>query len=118
MCRPDPRSSLVSEIVYRAMVETINVPENDKYAVITEHAPHEMHVSESYLGMKYSADIIFIQMFVIAGRSTELKKGLYRRLNEHIHVRLKIRREAVFITLSGIAKDDVSFGNGEAQYAA
>jgi hypothetical protein len=26
-------------------------------------------------------------------------------------------REDVFITLSGIARDDVSFGNGEAQYA-
>jgi 4-oxalocrotonate tautomerase len=114
---PEFHASL-GEIVYRAMVETINVPENDKYVVITEHAPHEMHVTESYLGMKYSADIIFIQIFLIAGRSTELKKGLYRRINDDVHARLKIRREDVFITLSGIGKDDISFGNGEAQYAA
>lgn len=107
----------LGEIVYRAMVETINVPENDKYIVVTEHASTEMHVTKSYLGMTYTADIIFIQIFLIAGRSTELKKGLYRRINDDIHDKLKIRKEDVFITLSGIGKDDVSFGNGEAQYA-
>lgn len=107
----------LGNIVYRAMVEAINVPENDKYIVIAEHEPTQMHVTPAYLGMTYTADIVFIQIFLIAGRSTEQKKKLYKRINDDIHAQLEIRREDVFITLSGIAKDDVSFGNGEAQYA-
>jgi 4-oxalocrotonate tautomerase len=107
----------LGDIVYRAMVEVISVPENDKYIVVTEHAQTQMHVTPAYLGLTYTADIIFIQIFLIAGRSTEQKKKLYKRINDDIHAKLKVRREDVFITLSGIAKDDISFGNGEAQYA-
>jgi hypothetical protein len=31
------------------MIAVINVPENDKFQVITEHAPHELNLAASQL---------------------------------------------------------------------
>jgi hypothetical protein len=44
----DSRKTL-GEIIYKAMTDVINVPENDKFQIITEHAPDEMNVTDSYL---------------------------------------------------------------------
>ena len=45
----DYRKAL-GEIVYQAMVEVINVAKDDKFQVITEHAPEELNFPASYLG--------------------------------------------------------------------
>jgi hypothetical protein len=69
----DYRKTL-GDIVYQAMRDVINVPENDKFQVITEHAPDELNISAGYLGHRYSDDIILIQITLSIGRSVELKK--------------------------------------------
>ena len=47
-------------IIYKAMVDVINVPQVDKFQVITEQPPEEFNVSKSYLGNDYSKDVILI----------------------------------------------------------
>ena len=113
---PDYRSTL-GDIVYKALIDVINVPEDDKFQVITEHAPGEMNVAESYLGNRYSADVIVIQITLSAGRPVELKKAFYRRVVDDIHHQLKMRREDVVINLVEVVKENWSFGGGIAQYA-
>ena len=39
----------LGEIVYNAMTDVINVPANDKFQIITEHAAEELNVADSYL---------------------------------------------------------------------
>ena len=46
----------LGEIVYQAMREVINVPANDKFQIITEHAAEELNVADNYLGNTYSKD--------------------------------------------------------------
>jgi 4-oxalocrotonate tautomerase len=106
----------LGDIVYRALIDVINVPENDKFQVITEHAPDEINVAESYLGNRYSSDVIFIQITLSAGRPVTLKQALYRRVADDIHHQLKMRREDVVINLVEVAKENWSFGGGIAQY--
>ncbi len=106
----------LGEIVYKALLDVINVPENDKFQVITEHAPGELNVAESYLGNRYTSDVIFIQITMTVGRPLELKKALYRRIVDDIHTQLKMRREDVVINLVEVAKENWSFGGGIAQY--
>ncbi|HEX9254501.1 MAG TPA: tautomerase family protein, partial [Candidatus Angelobacter sp.] len=48
---------------------------------------------------------------------TELKKALYRRTAELLNQEVGIRKEDVLINLVEVAKENWSFGNGEAQYA-
>jgi len=107
----------IGDIIYRAMLETINVPADDKFQVITEHAPEDLNFPDSYLGIAYSADIVFIQVTLNAGRTIDMKKAFYKRIADDLHAQLNIRREDVFINLVEVAKENWSFGNGVAQYA-
>ncbi|MDW4662837.1 4-oxalocrotonate tautomerase family protein, partial [Escherichia coli] len=38
----------LGEIVYKAMREIINVPENDKFQVITEHDRDDLNYADNY----------------------------------------------------------------------
>ena len=98
------------------MVDVINVPDNDKFQVITEHAPELLNVAESYMGNRYSNDVILIQITLSSGRSIDLKKTFYKRIVDDLHDQLKIRREDVVINLVEVAKENWSFGGGIAQY--
>jgi phenylpyruvate tautomerase PptA (4-oxalocrotonate tautomerase family) len=107
----------IGEIIYKVMYETINVPADDKFQIITEHAPEDLNYPQSYLGIAYSPDIVFIQITLTAGRTTEMKKTFFKRVADDLHAQLKVRREDVFIQLVEVAKENWSFGNGMAQYA-
>ena len=78
----------LGEIIYRAMRETINVPENDKFQVITEHPLGGLNVADNYLGNTYSKDIVIIQITMNAGRTVEMKKAFFKRIADDIHAQL------------------------------
>ncbi len=107
----------LGEIVYKAMAEVFNVPNDDKFQVITEHAPEELNISASYLGYHHSDDIILIQITLNSGRSIEFKKAFYKRVADDLHAQLKARPDDVIINLVEVAKENWSFGGGIAQYA-
>jgi phenylpyruvate tautomerase PptA (4-oxalocrotonate tautomerase family) len=107
----------LGEIVYKAMTDVINVPPNDKFQIITEHAAEELNIAESYLGNDYTQDIILIQVTMNAGRTVEMKKAFFKRIADDLHTQLNVRREDVVINLVEVAKENWSFGGGVAQYA-
>ena len=107
----------LGEIVYQAMRETINVPANDKFQTITEHAADELNVADNYLGNQYDKDIMLIQITLNAGRTVEIKKALFKKIADDVHAQLKVRRDDVMINLVEVAKENWSFGGGIAQYA-
>ena len=110
-------SKKIGELVYRAMEEEISVPKDDKFQIITKHDTSELNIPDSYLGIKYTDKIVIIQITLNGGRSSELKQKLYKRIAEDLNKDLNIRKEDVFISLVEVAKENWSFGNGEAQYA-
>jgi 4-oxalocrotonate tautomerase len=107
----------LGDVVYEAMIQTINVPANDRFQVITEHPPEELIVDGSYLGIERTTECVLIQIFLNEGRTTELKKAFYKAIADGLHQRLGLRKQDVFITLVEVKKENWSFGNGEAQYA-
>ena len=107
----------LGEIVYNAMVDLINVPKDDKFQVITEHAPEDLNFAASYLGNQYSQDIILIQITLNFGRTVELKKAFYKRIVDDLSAQLNVRPQDVVINLVEVAKENWSFGSGIAQYA-
>jgi 4-oxalocrotonate tautomerase len=109
---------IVSEAVYRAMVEVANVPAHDKFQVINRHAADEMiYPQEGYLGLNYTPGLIIIQVTWVGGRSTDVKKEFYRQIADEIHEKGGVRKQDVWINLVDTAREDWSFGNGEMQYA-
>jgi len=99
------------------MTETINVPKNDNFQLIQEYERSMFVYDTSYLGVRRTDGLVFIQITLNEGRSVELKKGLYKAIAERLHQRLGIRHEDVFISLVEVKKENWSFGNGVAQYA-
>ena len=116
--KPAEYRKTLGEIVYQAMIELINVPQDDKFQVITEHDRDELNFAESYLGNSYSENIVFIQVTLNAGRSVELKKAFYKRIVDEFQTQLRGRPDDVVINLVEVAKENWSFGHGIAQYAS
>jgi len=115
--KPADYRKALGEIVYKAMTDVINVPQNDKFQVITEHAADGLNVADNYLGSEFSKDIILIQITLNAGRTVEQKKAFFKRIVDDMHAQLNVRPDDVVIHLIEVAKENWSFGKGVAQYA-
>jgi phenylpyruvate tautomerase PptA (4-oxalocrotonate tautomerase family) len=115
--KPESYRKAVSEAVHAAMVETINVPKDDRFQVITEHKVGDLVIDPAYLGIARSADAILIQITLNEGRTVEMKQAFYKALADGLHQRAGIRREDVVASLIEVKKENWSFGNGIAQYA-
>ena len=107
----------VADVVYEAMIATLNAPENDRFQVISEHSRKTLLIDPTYLGIERSADALIIQLTLNEGRTVEVKKAFYKALADGLHERVGLRREDVFINLVEVKKENWSFGNGIAQYA-
>lgn len=105
------------DVVYEAMMATMNVPADDRFQIVAEHSPNDFIVDQNYLGITRTDDVIVIQVTLNAGRSVDVKRAFYKAVADGLHQRLDLRREDVFINLVETAKENWSFGNGEAQYA-
>ncbi len=110
--------STAGAVVYDAMIETLNVPKDDRFQIIAEHSAEAFVIDPAYLGIQRTRDCIVIQVTLNDGRTVAQKRAFYKAVADGLHQRLKLRREDVFISLVEVRKENWSFGNGEAQYAA
>jgi len=115
--KPQGFGKRVGEIVYQAMMNTINVPAKDNFQIITEHDKDSLIYDPSYLDIARTDGVIIIQITLNEGRSLELKKAFFKAVAERLHKELGVRMEDVFIGLVEVRKENWSFGNGMAQYA-
>jgi 4-oxalocrotonate tautomerase len=113
---PDYRKA-IGEVIYDAMLTTINVPKGDRFQVITEHPAENFVFDPNYLGIQRTADCVFIQVTLNEGRTLDMKRAFYKAIADGLHERVKLRREDVVINLVEVKKENWSFGNGEAPYA-
>jgi phenylpyruvate tautomerase PptA (4-oxalocrotonate tautomerase family) len=116
--KPEGFGKKVGAIVYQTMLDTINVPPKDNFQLISEHDPGTLVYDPEYLDIPRTDGVIFIQITLNEGRSVELKKAFYSALAERLNHELGVRIQDVFISLVEVKKENWSFGNGVAQYAA
>ena len=103
--------------LYRAMRETFDVPEIDRFMLITEHDEVDFDYGAHYLGIARSDDLVIIQLTVNNTRTLAKKKALYRRITELLTQSPGLRPEDIFISLVEVRPENWSLGQGEAQYA-
>jgi len=113
---PDFHRTLMEQ-VYLAMRETISIPEDDRFATITELEAGNFNNSGNYAGIERSDDVVFIQITLNKGRDVEKKKALYAEIAKRLSADPGIRTEDIVISLVEVAMEDWSLGNGIAQYA-
>jgi 4-oxalocrotonate tautomerase len=115
--KSDDYNKAIGDGVYKAMREVFNVPDEDRFVVVSEHSESEFQFSKTYLDIARSDDLVIIQITANNTRTTEQKKALFARIAELLSQHPGLRKEDVFISLVDVAKQNWSFGNGIAQYA-
>ncbi len=116
--KPAAHRKAILDGIYRAMREVFDVPEEDRFMVITEHDEPDFSYSPTYFGINRSDDLVLIQLTVSNTRTVEKKKALYRRIVENLTADPGLRPEDIFINLVEVLPENWSFGNGIAQYVA
>jgi 4-oxalocrotonate tautomerase len=85
--------------IYAALRETFDVPEDDRFMLVTQHDADEFDYSPRYLGIARSDDLVVIQITVSNTRTVEKKQALYRHIAERLADNPGLRPEDVFISL-------------------
>jgi phenylpyruvate tautomerase PptA (4-oxalocrotonate tautomerase family) len=105
----------IADGVHRALVASFNVPPDDRFQAIHQHAPGELIFDPGYFGVSRTSDYMLIAITVGKPRSKEVKQATYRRIVEELKVSAGVRPEDVMIVISTSQPEDWSFGAGEAQ---
>ncbi|MFF2077873.1 tautomerase family protein [Kitasatospora sp. NPDC058162] len=112
------RLDALGRAVHEALVETIGIPPDDHFQVLTDHDGVNGTLRYGgYLGVRRDEGIVYVAITLRAGRSEERKRALYRRIAELAHAYAGTEPRNVFVVLTENASVDWSLGEGVAQYA-
>jgi 4-oxalocrotonate tautomerase len=106
----------VSDSIHSAMVETITVPQADRFQIISTHDTQTLIYDPGFLTDKPRTYIVLIQIFLRLGRTLHQKRALYKAIVEKITATTNIPSNNIMITLSENDLDDWSFSDGKAQF--
>lgn len=113
----DEQLKTALDIIHQAAVNCFQIPDRDRYQIVTRHAPNEMVLLDTNLGFTRSKDAIVIQVFS-RKRSKEAKLNFYRQVATELTQSLKIKGSEILISLVENGDADWSFGWGEAQFVS
>ncbi|QKV96694.1 tautomerase family protein [Streptomyces sp. NA02950] len=112
------RLDALGRAVHDALVETIGFPPDDRFQILTGHDGASGALRyDDYLGVHRDDGIVFVAITMRAGRPSERKRALYRRIAELAEEYAGTEPRNVFITITENESIDWSFGHGIAQYA-
>lgn len=114
--KADAYRRAILDNLYRAMRETLGVPEDDQFMTVTEHDAANFRYGDAF-GIARSDDLVYIQIAVFDTRTTAQKKDLFRRIVDLLGEDPGIRPEDVFVNVLESAKENWSVGHGLAQFA-
>ena len=114
--KPAAYRKAIADNVYEALRETFAVPENDRFATISEYDAENFIYSPDYLGIERTDDLVIIELTVSNTRGVEQKQALYRRIVERLTEQPGLRPEDVLIILVEVLPANWSFGLGAASY--
>jgi Tautomerase enzyme len=107
----------VSKAVQEALMSVLKIPSDDFFQVIHVLPRNRFLHSPSFLGMRYSDDLILLEVTFISGRPKETRLTLLNGLNAQIVERAGISPDDLLIQLSEVPGENFSFGQGLAQRA-
>ncbi len=107
----------VSKAVQDALISVLKIPSDDFFQVIHVLPRNRFLHSPSFLGMRYSDDLILLEVAFISGRPKETRLTLLKELNAQIVERADISPDDLLIQSSEAPGENFSFGQGLAQRA-
>ncbi|QRG04562.1 tautomerase family protein [Xanthobacter dioxanivorans] len=114
--KPEAYRQAMFDSLYRALRETLGVPEDDQFMTISEHDAANFRYGAAF-GVTRSDDLVYIGITVFNTRTGEQKKTLFKRIAELLGENPGIRPENVFVVIADAAKENWSVGHGLQQFA-
>lgn len=113
----EPRMNGVSAAIQEALINVLNVPQDDFFQIIHVLPRGSFRHTPSFLGLKYSNNLIILELTFISGRPKDTRLALLKELNERIVARAGISPDDLMIQLYELPGENISFGQGFAQRA-
>ena len=113
----EARMNGVSAAIQEALINILKVPPDDFYQIIHVLPRSRFRHTPSFLGLKYSDDLIVLELTFISGRPKDTRLALLRELNARIVARAGISPDDLLIQLYELPGENISFGQGLAQRA-
>jgi 4-oxalocrotonate tautomerase len=114
--RSEAELDAISDAVHEAMVAALDVPERDRFQIITERRPGYLRFNRDYLDIDRDEGFVLVRIALAAGRRTDAKQAFYRRLAELLAERTGMRTENLAVVMVEDEREDWSFGRGQASY--
>lgn len=111
------RVGALGDAVHEALVSALGVPQADRFQAVTRHAPADLSIDPTYLGVSRGKEASILTIMLRAGRTEDQKRALYRRIVEGAARHAGMRPQDVMIVLVENGPEDWSFGEGVAHYA-
>jgi phenylpyruvate tautomerase PptA (4-oxalocrotonate tautomerase family) len=113
----EARLHAVADAVHASLVQTFNVPQDDRFQALQRHAAGELAIAPSYLGISHGRNAVLVQITCSEGRSIPTKKALFAAIASSVAEAGALPPADVIVHLLETKKENWSFGNGIAQYA-
>jgi phenylpyruvate tautomerase PptA (4-oxalocrotonate tautomerase family) len=113
----DARLDKVSKAVQDALMSALGVPPDDFFQIIHILPRSQFRHTPSFLGLKYSDDLILLEVSFISGRPKEKRAALLKAFNENVVAAAGISPDDLMITFYEVPGENISFGQGLAQRA-
>jgi 4-oxalocrotonate tautomerase len=107
---------LIGDLVHKAMVEQLDVPQRDRFQMITQHTRATLQFDRDYLDIERSDQFVMVRVTLSAGRSAKAKSAFYQKLAQLLADRIGLRSEDLAVILVENERADWSFGRGQASY--
>ena len=103
------------DVIHEAVVEAFEVPERDRYQLVSQRKAHEMIIEDTGLGLDRTDEVVVIS--VVSNKRDKNKKiKFYELVTENLKTKCNIRKEDVMINITENSPADWSFGMGVAQF--
>jgi len=113
---PADRARRAGDAVHQALVDTMAVPADDRFQVITRHPRGVLVCTPEYLGVQHGPDALFVQVVCAPGRTLQQKRAFYARTAVDVAAACDIGPADVIIHLVETLRENWSFGEGVAHY--
>jgi phenylpyruvate tautomerase PptA (4-oxalocrotonate tautomerase family) len=111
------RLANVSRAIQDGLMSVLGVPPEDFFQIIHVLPRGQFLHTPSFLGLKYSDELIILEVTFISGRPREKRLALLKALNDGVVATAGISPDDLLITLYEVPGENISFGQGLAQRA-
>src|SRR5271163_3140771 len=113
----EARLDKVPGAIREALIAALGVPPEDFFQLVHVLPRSQFRHTPAFLGLRYSDDLILLEVTFISGRPKEKRLALLKALNQGLVAASGISPDDLMITLCEVPGENISFGQGLAQRA-